>query len=382
MDRPRILVVEDEAIVASDIQDSLKKLGFDVCATAARGDDAIRKANELRPELALVDIKLKGEMDGIQAAARIRTELDIPIVYLTAHADRATLDRAKITDPYGYVLKPFEEIELRVALEFALHRHQLRLREKNTAPSSAAAEQTAEQGVELTDPNHLAAARWLRQIDPFTKLPEEGIRILARHCICRKFPAGEYVAFEGDLDTNGFLVLSGRIAMVKTSASGRDLIVELLAPGDIYGLTAALGRSSYSLSIRVQIPSEVLSVKRETIVLLLDRYPELYRHIIDVLAARLQNSHNLSRALAHDRVEVRIVSALVALVPRLGERVEMANIAEVPITRQELADLTGTTVETAIRVTKSMERDGLLDLSTTGIIKINNLPALSQLIAE
>lgn len=119
----QILVVEDESIIARDIQDCLEDLGYGVSATAATGLDAIKKATELKPDLILMDIRLKGETDGIQAAEHIWNQLQIPIIYATGFSDRETLERAKLTRPFGYILKPIEERELYTAIETALHQH-------------------------------------------------------------------------------------------------------------------------------------------------------------------------------------------------------------------------------------------------------------------
>ncbi|MEW5957308.1 MAG: response regulator [Chloroflexota bacterium] len=120
-----ILVVEDESIVALDIQQRLRKLGYTVPVLAASGDEAIQLAAARRPNLVLMDIRLKGTLDGVETARQIQAELDIPAIYLTAYADEVTLSRAKITAPYGYILKPFEERELHTAIEMALYKHQL-----------------------------------------------------------------------------------------------------------------------------------------------------------------------------------------------------------------------------------------------------------------
>jgi PAS domain S-box-containing protein len=119
----KILLVEDEAIVAMDVQERLRSLGYTVPAVASTGKAAIQKAAEAQPDLVLMDIKLKGGMDGIQAADEIRGRFDIPIVYLTALSDEATLQRAKATGPFGYLRKPFDEGELRTAIEIALYKH-------------------------------------------------------------------------------------------------------------------------------------------------------------------------------------------------------------------------------------------------------------------
>ncbi len=123
MANARLLVVEDESIVAKDIQNRLRNLGYDVPEVVAYGDRAIEKVAELHPDLVLMDIFLKGDMDGIQAAEQIRTKYDIPVIFLTAFADPKTLQRAKVTEPFGYILKPFEERELLTAIEMALYKH-------------------------------------------------------------------------------------------------------------------------------------------------------------------------------------------------------------------------------------------------------------------
>lgn len=118
-----ILVVEDESIVAKDIQVCLKKLGYEVVGVCSTGEDAVEKANETNPDLVMMDIMLKGEMSGIEAAAEIRKEMDIPVIFLTAYTDRDTVDRAKETEPYGYIIKPFKEIDIQTAIEIALYKH-------------------------------------------------------------------------------------------------------------------------------------------------------------------------------------------------------------------------------------------------------------------
>lgn len=118
-----ILVTEDESIVRKDIERSLKKLGYNVVGTADSGEKAIELAQSLKPDLALMDIMLKGDMTGIEAAAAIKEEIDIPIVFLTAHSDDSTLKEAKMTEPHGYILKPFKEIDIHTSVEMAMHKH-------------------------------------------------------------------------------------------------------------------------------------------------------------------------------------------------------------------------------------------------------------------
>ncbi|WP_219904688.1 hybrid sensor histidine kinase/response regulator [Stenomitos frigidus] len=121
----KILVVEDEVIVARTIANQLMQLGYTVVDTASSGAAAIDKANRTQPDLVLMDVVLKGEMDGVTAASQICSQQDVPIVFLTAYADENTLQRAKNTLPLGYVVKPFSPGELRVAVELALFKHQV-----------------------------------------------------------------------------------------------------------------------------------------------------------------------------------------------------------------------------------------------------------------
>lgn len=120
-----ILVVEDESIVAKDIENRLKKFGYRVIGTAATGEDAVKKVRENHPDLVLMDIRLKGKMDGVEATQVIHQSFDIPVIYLTANADEQTLERAKITDPFGYLIKPFKEKELKTTIEIALNKYQI-----------------------------------------------------------------------------------------------------------------------------------------------------------------------------------------------------------------------------------------------------------------
>lgn len=132
MTRPTVLIAEDESLIAEELKDRIERsLGFDVIGVVASGEQAVARASERRPDLVLMDIHLRGAIDGIEAATRIRQVNDIPIVYLTAHSDPRTVDRAKATRPYGYLLKPFAERDLRITLGVALANHELekRLRE-------------------------------------------------------------------------------------------------------------------------------------------------------------------------------------------------------------------------------------------------------------
>src|SRR5262245_43610924 len=121
----RILVVEDQRLIAADIENTLKKLGYIVVDNVSSGEDAISRSDQLRPELVLMDVRLGGEMDGVQAAEIIRDRFNVPVVYLTAYADEETILLAKKTTPFGYLVKPFNERELRATIEIAFYTHRM-----------------------------------------------------------------------------------------------------------------------------------------------------------------------------------------------------------------------------------------------------------------
>lgn len=120
--KTKILIVEDEAIVAKDISVCLEKIGYEVIATFSKGEKALHFKKKNKPDLVLMDIMLAGNISGIEASAEIKKKHDIPVVFLTAYADEKTIERAKVTEPYGYVIKPFKEIDLRTSIEMALYK--------------------------------------------------------------------------------------------------------------------------------------------------------------------------------------------------------------------------------------------------------------------
>jgi PAS domain S-box-containing protein len=152
MNPARILIVEDESIVALDIKDRLAAMGYEVCGVADRGEEALSRAGADRPDLVLMDIRLKGEMDGIAAAAEVRKLWNIPVVYLTAFSEEHTLRRAKITEPFGYIIKPFEDREIRSAIEMALYKHQAETRLRESERRYATTLTSIGDGVVATDP--------------------------------------------------------------------------------------------------------------------------------------------------------------------------------------------------------------------------------------
>ena len=155
MTKRQILIVEDNTIEARNIQKTLKRLGYAISAVASSGNGAIQKVEETLPDLVLMDIKLDGKMDGIKAAEQIRAHFDIPVVYLTAYANEGLLQRAKITEPFGYILKPFLDRELHTNIEIALYKHKMekKLRESEVRYREDLEKQIEERTSELRQTN-------------------------------------------------------------------------------------------------------------------------------------------------------------------------------------------------------------------------------------
>lgn len=148
---PSILIVEDEQIVAMDIQNALEKNGFAVVGRADRGEEAVRKAGELRPSLVLMDINLKGRMDGIEAAVQIRESLGLPVIFLTAYGTSAIVDRARLAEPFAYIFKPFDERELVSNITMALHKHEMDRRVRESEEKLRSVIQNSSDGIVLAD---------------------------------------------------------------------------------------------------------------------------------------------------------------------------------------------------------------------------------------
>ncbi|MBW4471341.1 MAG: response regulator [Stenomitos rutilans HA7619-LM2] len=136
MSNTRILVVEDEILIAREIEGCLCQLGYEVVGLATKATTALRQIAEAQPDLVLLDIRLKGDLDGISVAEQMHDRFQIPFIYLTAYVDDETLERAKLTHPSGYILKPFKQNDLRVAVEIALARHQAEAKTQKTHRAS------------------------------------------------------------------------------------------------------------------------------------------------------------------------------------------------------------------------------------------------------
>jgi CRP-like cAMP-binding protein len=257
--------------------------------------------------------------------------------------------------------------------------------ERNTSIESIIADSVLLKQAVVKPKENAEVCKFLSSLDTFSDLPETQLKMLAQFCRFAEVSSGQYITSEGDSECpSGFIVESGRLSMIKTSASGKELVVELLAPGDIFGLVEMLSPDALplQLSSRAQLGSRVLWVPVKSLSSILDAHPTTYKGLVDHVLRRLQLSYCISRGLAHDKVEVRIASILSTLALKFSRRLPAPQNQTIDITRQQIADLTGTTPETAIRVTRSMQNSGLIDITRPGVVRVMDLAALQELAEE
>lgn len=151
MKKLRVMIVEDEMIVAKDLQRILKKLGYETTDPFSAGRKALEQLEFLRPDFILLDINLKGDMDGIQLAQHVLQDYGIPFIFITAFSDKNTLNRAKTVEPYGYIIKPFSEDDIRTSIELALYKHAKDVEHRSKSNTFADALDNIEQGIIITD---------------------------------------------------------------------------------------------------------------------------------------------------------------------------------------------------------------------------------------
>ena len=125
MSKNRILIVEDEVLIGENLKQILQKNGYEVTDIAITAQEAFSMVKHEKPDLILMDIYLKGDLDGIEAAKQVWTDFDIPVIYLTAHGDEKTFEKAKVTEPYGFILKPFDSRQLCITIDIALYKYNM-----------------------------------------------------------------------------------------------------------------------------------------------------------------------------------------------------------------------------------------------------------------
>ena len=222
--------------------------------------------------------------------------------------------------------------------------------------------------------NQKKIAEALANCIPFDDLANETLAEYASTCQIETFKRKETIFFEGEYRKYGYYVLSGRVSLHKSSPNGKQLTLAVLQAYDPFALVAVIERRSLPLTATALSDCTTLKVPLATLDQLLATYPQSNARLLTLVGARLRGSHELARALAHDRVEVRLAAVFLMLSANNTKAVK-----DIEITRQELADLCGTTLETVVRSTKLLERRGVLAFPAHGIVRIASPKELLEL---
>lgn len=377
----KILIVEDEGIVSLDLEDNLQSSGYLVTDAVDSGEAALESIQCTRPDIVLMDITLRGAMDGIEAASIIREQYGIPLIYMTAHADEATLRRAKVTTPYGYILKPIRDSELKATIEIAHSRYeaeQIRDGKREDDVQSLFADEVSEPELSEAFSRHTI----LKEFAPALQSQ------LLAVSTSRLYTAGHYLVHEDMSVESVPVLLSGSLELVKISPNGKELILDLLSPREDYLLSLLLYKPAFPFTIRAHSDAHILQLPLSKVL------PELLSSASALCAClreisdRLEMTINLARSLAHDRVEPRIASILLALGRKAVAQehrsvsIDLDETYTLDLSRKELADLVGITPETASRVSKALEREGILDLRQAGLIIVQQPRALLEIVHD
>ena len=224
------------------------------------------------------------------------------------------------------------------------------------------------------------AAEFLRSCAVFAGVPAREIEAIAPVAQERAYRAREYVFTEGEPAAWFCVVRSGHVKILRTSREGKDVVLEWLGPGEPFGGVAVIERRPYPASAQATEPSTVLKIPQEPIVALAERHPSIIREMALMIGRRLRSAHDSMKSLAVDPVEARLAATLLRLAEREGTREGRAIRLPFHLTRQSLADMTGTTVETTIRIVSRWLRDGLVREEGTHLV-LGDLAAL-RAIAE
>ncbi|MEJ5187118.1 MAG: Crp/Fnr family transcriptional regulator [Candidatus Geothermincolales bacterium] len=219
------------------------------------------------------------------------------------------------------------------------------------------------------------------KIPMFEYLDEKELDRLYSMCERETYPKGEYIFFECDQPRKLYVVVSGQVKLLKQSDDGREMILEMAYPGDVFGEEAVFDGQPYPMTAQALDDVELLSISRVDFFSFLRDNPDLALEIIADLAARLREAQNTIRALAMERVEWRIARVLLLLSQRAGSKVDGGVSIELPLTRQDIADMAATTVETAIRVLSNFKKMGLVE-TVEGKILLKDRDRLESMVKE
>jgi CRP-like cAMP-binding protein len=224
------------------------------------------------------------------------------------------------------------------------------------------------------------AVTLLRQSPVFAGLPAREIEALGAIAVEEAYRSRDFVFMEGDPARWFCLVKTGRVKIVRHSKTGKDVVLELVGPGEIFGGVAVIERRPYPAAAQTTEPTVVLKVPADAVNALIERHPSLVKELALMIGRRLRQAHDSVKSLSVDPVEARLAATLLRLTEREGTRSKQGLTLPFHLTRQSLADMTGTTVETAIRIVSRWLKDGLLadDGARLRVVDIEALRALTE----
>ena len=211
----------------------------------------------------------------------------------------------------------------------------------------------------------------LKKNSLFSLLPEEDYMIIVKNFFEKKFSKGEYIFFEGEPSEYLCIVKEGKVKIIKHSGSGKNVLLEVIPRGEAFAQVSIFDGGPYPATAEAMENCEIMMISRKDFFNLLEKYPVIARKIIGTLGRRLRDAVDTIRNLAVERVEKRIASLLVKMADKIGERDKTAVKLNLPLTRQDIAEMVGTTVETTIRIMSRWTKDGIIKSSGKKIIILN-----------
>jgi len=332
------------------------------------GGVLVRKIEGMQPAITVVSCQLEGVVDAISAAAILREQTNGLLLLVDVPRE-----------PEGYFATRMEEVAPDATLPENPNHEQVN---KTLSELLMTAEQRAEEARAYIKRNPIREMLFhkLSTLPIIGELPEETLTQLVFAGELIELKKGEIISAEDDPVERAFLVIEGRIAFVKTSENGKELAVEVIAPGDTLGLLLSVAHYAEELQLRAQVDSEVFFIPRQEVVSALELHAIPIEEITEELLTRLSRAQEFARSLAHDRVDARIAAGLVSVISKLGSgESHTSQPISIELTRQQLADMAGTTQETVIRTLKKFEQSHVLEPADEGVITVANFSQLSRI---
>lgn len=214
----------------------------------------------------------------------------------------------------------------------------------------------------------------LKKSEIFSSLKEEDLKEMSKYFELIEFKNNETIFVEGDPSNKFYIVAEGSVKIIKHTVMGKDIILEMMSPGDIFGGVAVLDKKPYPAAAQAMESTKVISISREKLLEIMEEYPILKLEIVKYFSDKLRDAHEMLKNIATERVEKRITSLLLRLSEKVGVQNGEYVVIDFPLTRQEISEMVGTTVETCIRTMSKFQKKGLIRSSNGRImIKANSL---------